>query len=197
LENTVLTLHIIACVVLVLLVLLQSGKEGMGVIFGGGSTSLFGSTGAGGILVKLTTVAALTFLGTSLGYNILSSAKMNKESTIINIEVNDPSAAPKPDSPAAPADSSAAPTAPADPAAAPAESSATPAASSAAPAAPSAAPADSPAAPAASSTIPTASSTVPADPAATPAASPAAPADKTGGPADKAGAPSRGQKRGR
>ncbi|MDR2605017.1 MAG: preprotein translocase subunit SecG, partial [Desulfovibrio sp.] len=29
-ENTVLTLHIIACVVLVLLVLLQSGKEGMG-----------------------------------------------------------------------------------------------------------------------------------------------------------------------
>jgi preprotein translocase subunit SecG len=103
LENTVLTLHVIACIALVLLILLQSGKEGMGVIFGGGSTSLFGGTGAGGILVKLTTIAALIFLGTSLGYNILSSAKMNKESSIINIEVDDPSAPPKPEIPAVPA----------------------------------------------------------------------------------------------
>jgi preprotein translocase subunit SecG len=103
LENTVLTLHVIACIALVLLVLLQSGKEGMGVIFGGGSTSLFGGTGAGGILVKLTTAAALVFLGTSLGYNILSSAELNKKSSIL-IEVNDPSAPPGPTFPTAPAE---------------------------------------------------------------------------------------------
>jgi preprotein translocase subunit SecG len=100
LETTVLTIHIVICVLLILLVLLQSGKEGMGVIFGGGSSSLFGSTGAGGLLVKLTAVAALIFLVTSLSYNMLTSSKMSRESGIIDIEVNDPSAAPKTDAPA-------------------------------------------------------------------------------------------------
>ena len=32
-----LALHIVVCVLLVILILLQSGKEGMGVIFGGGN----------------------------------------------------------------------------------------------------------------------------------------------------------------
>ncbi|MDR2050790.1 MAG: preprotein translocase subunit SecG [Deltaproteobacteria bacterium] len=72
-DKLVLILHIVACVLLILFVLLQSGKEGMGVIFGGGSSSLFGSTGAGGILVKLTTFVAVVFLCTSLGYNIITS----------------------------------------------------------------------------------------------------------------------------
>lgn len=98
-EKLVLTLHIIVCVILVLLVLLQSGKEGMGVIFGGGSSSLFGSTGAGGILVKLTTFMAMIFLATSLSYNILTSVKTKKDSSIIDIVVDDPSAPPTPASP--------------------------------------------------------------------------------------------------
>lgn len=98
-EKMVLTLHIVVCVILVLLVLLQSGKEGMGVIFGGGSSSLFGSTGAGGILVKLTTFMAVIFLATSLGYNMITSVKSNKESTVIDIVVDDPSAPPKPQAP--------------------------------------------------------------------------------------------------
>ena len=97
----ILTLHIVVCVVLVILVLLQSGKEGMGVIFGGGSSSLFGSTGAGGILVKLTTFVAVIFLATSLGYNMLTSVKHSKESTIIDISVDDPSAPVKPGVPGA------------------------------------------------------------------------------------------------
>ena len=100
-EKMILTLHIVVCVVLVILVLLQSGKEGMGVIFGGGSSSLFGSTGAGGILVKLTTFVAVIFLATSLGYNMLTSVKQNKESTIIDISVDDPSAPVKPEVPGA------------------------------------------------------------------------------------------------
>jgi preprotein translocase subunit SecG len=95
----ILTLHIIVCVILVILVLLQSGKEGMGVIFGGGSSSLFGSTGAGGILVKLTTFVAAIFLATSLGYNMLTSVKHSKESTIIDITLDDPSVPAKPDVP--------------------------------------------------------------------------------------------------
>jgi preprotein translocase subunit SecG len=96
----ILTLHLGVCVILVILVLLQSGKEGMGVIFGGGSSSLFGSTGAGGILVKLTTFVAVIFLATSLGYNMLTAVKHNKESTILDISVDDPSAPATPVPPA-------------------------------------------------------------------------------------------------
>ena len=47
-ESLILSLHVVVCVVLIVLVLLQSGKEGMGVIFGGGNASVFGSSGAGG-----------------------------------------------------------------------------------------------------------------------------------------------------
>ncbi len=71
-QTLVLTIHILTCVFLILFVLLQSGQEGMGVIFGGGSGSVFGSTGAGGILVRVTAVLAAVFLVTSLAYNILT-----------------------------------------------------------------------------------------------------------------------------
>lgn len=74
-SGIILTLHIIACVVLIGLVLLQSGKEGMGVIFGGGSQSVFGASGAGGLLVKLTAVLAVLFLLTSLTYNKVTGVK--------------------------------------------------------------------------------------------------------------------------
>lgn len=82
-DTLVLTLHIVACVLLIIFVLLQSGKEGMGVIFGGGSSSLFGSSGAGGILVKLTTFVAIIFLCTSLGYNIITSGSAGSSSSRI------------------------------------------------------------------------------------------------------------------
>ena len=74
-QTAILTLHVIVCVILVMLVLLQSGREGMGVIFGGGgNSSVFGSAGAGGILAKLTTFLAVIFICTSLGYNIMTSS---------------------------------------------------------------------------------------------------------------------------
>lgn len=49
-QTLILSLHVIVCVTLVILVLLQAGKEGMGVIFGGGNASVFGSSGAGGLV---------------------------------------------------------------------------------------------------------------------------------------------------
>ena len=122
-ENLVLTLHVIVCLVLVVLVLLQSGKEGMGVIFGGGSSSLFGSSGAGGILVRLTAFVAVLFICTSLGYNVLTSTNVTSESTILNMEISDPldpSLAPQ--APVVnPADPTSAPQAPAEQPAAPAQ----------------------------------------------------------------------------
>ncbi len=61
-------IHIIVCLALILIVLLQTGKGAdMGAVFGGaGSQTLFGSTGATTFLTKLTTIAAIVFMLTSL-----------------------------------------------------------------------------------------------------------------------------------
>jgi preprotein translocase subunit SecG len=63
----VVVLHVLACIVLVLSVLLQAGKGAdMGAIFGGASTTIFGSSGAGNFLTRITTGAAIVFMVTSL-----------------------------------------------------------------------------------------------------------------------------------
>ncbi len=61
-------LHVFLCVLLVAIVLLQHGKGAdIGVVLGGGATqTVFGSRGAGNFLTKLTTGAAVLFMGTSL-----------------------------------------------------------------------------------------------------------------------------------
>jgi preprotein translocase subunit SecG len=61
-------LHVMVCVVLIAVVLLQRGKGAeIGAVFGGGASStVFGSRGAGNFLTKLTTGAAIVFMGTSL-----------------------------------------------------------------------------------------------------------------------------------
>jgi preprotein translocase subunit SecG len=83
LETLIATVHIVACVVLVVLVLLQSGKEGMGVIFGGGSGSVFGSAGAGGLLVKLTAAFGALFLVSSLAYNYYTGLSRKPAASIM------------------------------------------------------------------------------------------------------------------
>ena len=62
------TLHIIVSIALIIIVLLQAGKGAeMGATFGtGGSQSLFGVGGGATFLTKLTTVAAVVFMLTSL-----------------------------------------------------------------------------------------------------------------------------------
>ena len=92
----IVTLHIIACFGLIALVLLQSGKEGMGVIFGGGSASVFGSTGAGGLLVKLTAICGAVFLCTSLAYNYFSSTShRSAKSIMMDVKAPETPEAPK------------------------------------------------------------------------------------------------------
>jgi preprotein translocase subunit SecG len=104
-QTLILTLHVIVCVSLVILVLLQAGKEGMGVIFGGGGGSVFGSGGAGGMLSKLTAFMAVLFILTSLSYNIITSNRPDDKSTILDVKVEEaaPAATPAPAS-VAPAD---------------------------------------------------------------------------------------------
>jgi len=55
----------------------------MGVIFGGGSQSMFGSTGAGGLLVKLTAIFGAVFLITSLTYNVISGSHKRQATSIM------------------------------------------------------------------------------------------------------------------
>ncbi|MBW2242568.1 MAG: preprotein translocase subunit SecG [Deltaproteobacteria bacterium] len=61
-------LHILVCVVLIVVVLLQRGKGAeMGAILGGGGgNTVFGARGAGNFLTRLTTGAAVVFMFTSL-----------------------------------------------------------------------------------------------------------------------------------
>lgn len=118
-QTLILTLHIIVCVVLVILILLQAGKEGMGVIFGGGNTSVFGSSGAGGMLAKMTAFMAVVFVVTSLSYTYVTSSRPSDESAVLKVEpltIEDvpakPAAAPEAAAPAQPAATSEAPAAP-------------------------------------------------------------------------------------
>ncbi|NIM90761.1 MAG: preprotein translocase subunit SecG [Candidatus Aminicenantes bacterium] len=69
------TIHIITCFVLVVAVLLQSGKSAdlAGAFGGAGSQTVFGPRGAATILSKVTTVCAILFMLTSMGLWILSA----------------------------------------------------------------------------------------------------------------------------
>jgi preprotein translocase subunit SecG len=64
----IVVIHVIVCIALIMIVLLQTGKGAdMGAAFGGGaSQTLFGTTGASTFLSKATTAAAIVFMLTSL-----------------------------------------------------------------------------------------------------------------------------------
>jgi preprotein translocase subunit SecG len=61
------TIHIIAAIALIAIVLLQTGKGAeMGAAFGGASQTLFGGSGGSTFMSKLTTGAAIVFMVTCL-----------------------------------------------------------------------------------------------------------------------------------
>jgi preprotein translocase subunit SecG len=65
-------LHVVVCIALVMIVLLQKGKgASMGAAFGGSSQTVFGSTGATPFLSKITVAAAVIFMLTSLALALL------------------------------------------------------------------------------------------------------------------------------
>ncbi|MEW6290998.1 MAG: preprotein translocase subunit SecG [Thermodesulfobacteriota bacterium] len=75
--TTLLTIvHIAVCFFLVVIVLLQQGKgASMGATFGGSSQTVFGSEGPLPLLNKVTTMAAITFMVTSIALAYISSHK--------------------------------------------------------------------------------------------------------------------------
>ncbi|MBW1740195.1 MAG: preprotein translocase subunit SecG [Deltaproteobacteria bacterium] len=79
-SSFIIIIHIIVAIALILIVLLQTGKGAdMGAAFGGGgSQTLFGSGGASTFLSRLTAIAAIIFMLTSLGLAYLSSHRATK-----------------------------------------------------------------------------------------------------------------------
>lgn len=73
-ETLLIVLHVVVCLFLVAIVLLQHGKGAdIGATFGGSSQSLFGSEGPLPLLNKITTAAAVIFMLTSVALAYISS----------------------------------------------------------------------------------------------------------------------------
>jgi len=72
-----LIVHVFVCLVLIMVVLLQSGKAAdlAGAFGGGGSQTALGSRGAATVLTKATTASAILFMLTSLGLALLGSRR--------------------------------------------------------------------------------------------------------------------------
>ncbi|HME68866.1 MAG TPA: preprotein translocase subunit SecG [Myxococcota bacterium] len=85
-------LHVMVCLILIVVVLLQRGKGAeIGAVFGGGASStVFGSRGAGNFLTKLTSGAAVVFMLTSLYLSYQGSKQFSK--SILEDESKKPAA---------------------------------------------------------------------------------------------------------
>jgi preprotein translocase subunit SecG len=65
--TAVIAVHIIVCITMVIAVLLQQGKGAdVGAVFGGSSSTVFGASGAGSFLTKITWACAILFFSTSI-----------------------------------------------------------------------------------------------------------------------------------
>ena len=79
-------IHVLVCVFLVIVVLLQSGKAAdLAGAFGGmGSQTAFGPRGAATVLSKATTIAAGLFMVTSLSLSILATRSAGSGTSVLD-----------------------------------------------------------------------------------------------------------------
>ena len=100
-------LHILTCVFLIIVVLLQSGRGAdVAAAFGGmGSQTAFGPRGSATVLTRATTWAAILFMITSITLSITASRRSTGGSVLGNIKSSQtksqpaPQQTPKPESP--------------------------------------------------------------------------------------------------
>ncbi len=98
------TIHVLLCVFMIFVILLQPGKDaGMGAAFGGGAaTSAFGGRGAVTFLGKVTAVCAVAFFLTSLGLSFVGLRKSVATGASVVSTPTKPADKPKDDKGAAP-----------------------------------------------------------------------------------------------
>ena|SRR5215470_11235961 len=79
-----LIIHVIVCIFLVIVVLLQQGKSAdlAGAFGGQGSQTAFGPRGAANLLTRLTTWCAVVFMLTSIGLTILMQKRSGGHSVL-------------------------------------------------------------------------------------------------------------------
>ena len=79
------TIHVVVCIFLIIVVLLQSGKAAdLAGAFGGmGSQTVFGPRGSATVLSKATTISAVLFMVTSLSLSILATRNAGLGATVL------------------------------------------------------------------------------------------------------------------
>ncbi len=98
--------HIIVCLFLIIVVLLQSAQSGdIAAAFGGmGSQTAFGPRGAASVLSKATTWSAIIFMVTSITLSVIASRHSGSNSVLQGVKVAPAKSQPvKPVTPPAPA----------------------------------------------------------------------------------------------
>jgi len=82
----VMTIHVVVCVFLIIVVLLQSGKAAdLAGAFGGmGSQTAFGPRGSATLLSKATTISAVLFMVTSLTLSILATRNAGLGTSVLD-----------------------------------------------------------------------------------------------------------------
>ncbi len=80
--NLLLIIHVIGCLLLIGIVLMQTGKGGLGSAMGGDTEQMFGGRGAAPFLTKATTVLAVMFMLTSLSLSFMSGRQTKARSAI-------------------------------------------------------------------------------------------------------------------
>lgn len=82
--SLVLCVHVIICIVLILLILVQRGKGAdMGSSFGAGaSATVFGAAGSASFLVKLTAVFGILFFVMSIVLGAMSVKRVNQNNPV-------------------------------------------------------------------------------------------------------------------
>jgi preprotein translocase subunit SecG len=109
LHSLVLSIHVLAGLSVIGLVLIQHGKGAdMGAAFGSGASgSLFGATGAANFLSRLTAACATVFFLTSLGLSYIATSKPRQGGSVMDAPATVQTDPAKQDVPTPPADSKA------------------------------------------------------------------------------------------
>jgi preprotein translocase subunit SecG len=99
-STLIITIHVLVCLGLIAIILLQAGRgAGLANIFGGGSSGLF-TPSTGGPIAKLTAVLAAIFLITSLYLSL--STKTARPSSLIQKTLSQEETAAPQETPASP-----------------------------------------------------------------------------------------------
>ena len=89
-QQLLFVIHIIICVALLILVIIQHGKgANMGALFGSGSGNMFGAQATTDAIVKITGWVAFAFFISNLILGYVSLENSTSKSTIINVPASE------------------------------------------------------------------------------------------------------------